>query len=188
MINKAIARRYAYAIFEIASEKNRAEKFAQDLKTIINQIDNNPAIKKFIYGRLVPAKAKKEFISKIAPREIDQMVLNFIYLVMDKSREQYLTGIVDAFDQLAAEEKRIVPAQVQTAIPLTEGQIDQLEKQLSKKIGQSVKAKITVEPSLIGGMAVRIGDIVYDGSIVKKLDMLKEHLQKGTVSKIGVRQ
>ncbi|MEL7567308.1 MAG: ATP synthase F1 subunit delta [Dehalobacterium sp.] len=188
MINKSIARRYAQAIFEIAREQNAVEKFAQDLKTIVDSIEKNPDIKKFIYGRLIPAEAKKEIIAKMITPEMNQMVVNFIYLIMDKSRENYLTGIVDAFDQLAAEEKKIVPAQVLSAIPLTKDQLAKLEAKLSEKTGRSVKAQITVDPSLIGGLAVRIGDIVYDGSIVKQLGMLKEHLQQDTVGKIGVRQ
>lgn len=188
MINKTIARRYAQAIFDIAREQNAVEKFNQDLKTIVNLIEKNEAIKKFIYGRLVPAEAKKEIIGKILTGEMNQMVVNFIYLILDKSRENYLTGIVDVFDVLAAEEKKIIPAQVLTAIPLTDDQLKKLEEKLSQITKQNVKAQITVEPSLIGGMAVRIGDIVYDGSIVKQLGLLKEHLQQDTVGKIGVRQ
>ncbi len=80
---------------------------------------------------------------------------------------------MDVFDQLAAEEKKIVPVQVLSAIPLTEDQVAKLEGKLSEKTGRSVKAQITVDPSLIGGVAVRIGDIVYDGSIVKQLGMIK---------------
>jgi len=188
MINKSIARRYAQAIFDIAREQNAVEKFAQDLKTIIDIIEKSAEIKKFIYGRLVPAEAKKEIIAKIITPEMNQMVVNFVYLVMDKSRENYLTGIVDVFDQLTAEEKKIIPAQVLTAVPMTEDQVAKLEGKLSERTGQSVKAQISVDPSLIGGITVRIGDIVYDGSIVKKLGMLKEHLQQDTVGKIGVRQ
>lgn len=188
MINKTIARRYAQAIFDMAREQSAIEKYAEDLKTIVNFIENNEDLKRFIYGRLVPVEAKKELMGKILTGEIHPMVANFINLVIDKSRENYFTGIVQVFDQLAAEEKRIVPAQVVSAIPLTDEQVTKLEEKLSQITGHSVKAEVTVEQSLIGGISVRIGDIVYDGSIVKQLSMLKEHLQQDTVGKIGVRQ
>lgn len=188
MMNKTIARRYAQAIFEIAREQNAVEKFGQDLKLMVDTIEGNEDIKKIIYGRLVPAEAKKEIIGKIVPAEMDRMVVNFVNLVLDKSREHYLTGIVDAFDELIAREKKILPAQVRSAGVLTADQVARLEEKLSQMTGQSVKASVTVDPSLIGGISVRIGDIVYDGSIVKQLGMLKEHLQQDTVGKIGVRQ
>ncbi|MGI6685657.1 MAG: ATP synthase F1 subunit delta [Bacillota bacterium] len=188
MINKTIARRYAQAIFEIAREKNAVDKFGEDLKSIVQLIEENEDIKKIVYGRLVPIEAKKEILGIIISPETDQMMVNFIYLVLDKAREQYLTGIVDAYLQLAAEEKKILPAEVLSAIPLTEDQVLRLEDKFSEITGQRVKAEIRVEPQLLGGITVRIGDIVYDGSISKKLDLLKEHLQQDTVGKIGVRQ
>lgn len=188
MINKTIARRYARAIFDIAREKNAVEKISENLKSVVRLIEENADIKKIIYGRLVPAEAKKEIVGKMIPEEVDQMVVNFLYLVLDKNREQYLTGILEAYDQLSAEEKRVLPAQVKSAIPLTGEQVTNLEKKLSQIAGQSVKAQVTLEPNLLGGITVRMGDIVYDGSIVKKLSLLKEHLQQDTVGKIGVRQ
>ena len=115
-------------------------------------------------------------------------MVNFIYLVLDKARENYLAGIVDTYDRLAAEEKKIVPAQVKSAIPLTKDQVAKLEERLSQITGRNIKTEIIVEPALIGGLTVRIGDIVYDGSIAKQLGLLKEHLQHDTVGKIGVRQ
>ncbi|HHT63317.1 MAG: ATP synthase F1 subunit delta [Bacillota bacterium] len=188
MIDKTIARRYAQAIFDIAREKNAVEKFSEDLKSITRFIDDNEDMRKIIYGRLVPVEAKKEIIGKFVSPEIDPLVVNFIYLVLDKARENYLAGIVDTYDRLAAEEKKIVPAQVKSAIPLTKDQVAKLEERLSQITGRNIKTEIIVEPALIGGLTVRIGDIVYDGSIAKQLGLLKEHLQHDTVGKIGVRQ
>jgi len=84
--------------------------------------------------------------------------------------------------------QKIVPAQVKSAIPLTKDQVAKLEERLSQITGRNIKTEIIVEPALIGGLTVRIGDIVYDGSIAKQLGLLKEHLQHDTVGKIGVRQ
>jgi F-type H+-transporting ATPase subunit delta len=188
MINNTIARRYARAIFDIAREQNGIEKFSRDLKSIVDLIEENPDMRKIVYGRLVPVEAKKEIIREILPGDTDRMLVNFLFLILDKGREQYLTGIFEAYDRLAAEEKMIIPAEVTSAIPLTEEQVAKLESKLSGLTGKSVKVKINVEPALMGGITVRIGDTVYDGSIAKKLDLLNEHLQHDTVGKIGVRQ
>ncbi|MCR6545426.1 F0F1 ATP synthase subunit delta [Dehalobacterium formicoaceticum] len=188
MINKTIARRYAQAIFAIAQEKNLTEEYARDLKKVIQLIEGNEDLKILFYGRFVPSEAKKEAVSKIIADELDPMVANFIYLLLDKSRENYLTGIAEVFNELVAEKNRIMPAQVRTAIPLTKNQVQSLEKKLSQITGRNIQAEIQVEPSLIGGMSVRIGDTVYDGSIFKQLSLLKEHLQQNSVGKIGVRQ
>jgi F-type H+-transporting ATPase subunit delta len=187
MINKTIARRYAQAIFAIAQEQNQIEAYARDLERVIQLIENNEDLKNLIYGRFVPLNGKKEVVSKIIDG-VNPMVANFIYLVLDKSRENYLVAILDVFNELVAEKNMIVQAQVRAAAPLTKAQVQKLEEKLSQISGRNVKAQVQVEPSLLGGISVRIGDTVYDGSIIKKLSLLKEHLQQNSVGKIGVRQ
>jgi F-type H+-transporting ATPase subunit delta len=187
MINKTISRRYAQAIFAIAEEQNQIEEYARDLETVIQLIESNEDLKSLIYGRLVPLNAKKEVASRIF-EGINPMVANFISVVLDKSRENYLVAILDVFNELVAEKNMIMQAQVRTAAPLTEEQVSSLEERLSQVTGRNIKAKVLVEPSLLGGISVRIGDILYDGSILKQLSLLKEHLQQNTVGKIGVRQ
>ncbi|MGI6066209.1 MAG: ATP synthase F1 subunit delta [Bacillota bacterium] len=178
MINKTIARRYAQALFDIAKEQKAVEKFAQDLKYAVYTIEENEELKKAIYSRLVPAAAKKELCNKIITGNTHQMVSNFINLVFDKSREEYLVAIVEVFDELVDRENKILKAKVRVADALSEDQLKKLEENLSRMTGQNIKASVDVDPSLIGGITVKIGDIVYDGSVAKQLGMLKEHLQQ----------
>lgn len=178
MINKTIARRYAQALFEIAKEQNAVEKFAQDLRSVVSNIESTAEIKKVVYNRLAPAAVKKELCKNILTGDIEPMVGNFINLVLDKAREEYLNAIVEVFDEQVDREKKIVKAQVKVADALDENQIKNLEERLSRMTGQNVKASVDIDRSLIGGISVKIGDIVYDGSITKQLGMLKEHLQQ----------
>jgi len=178
MINKTIARRYAQALFEIAQERNAEEKFAQDLKFVYQAIEANEEVKKIMFSRLVPGGAKKEIAHKIMTGNVDPMVANFINLVFDKSREEYLGAIIASFDHLLDREKKILLAKVKAAGALTGDQVQRLEEKLSKMTGQNIRVSVETDPSLIGGIAVKIGDIVYDGSVAKQLGTLKEHLQQ----------
>lgn len=178
MINKTIARRYAQALFDIAREQKAVEKFSQDLNSVLQSIEGNEDISKVISSRLVNVTAKKDLCKTLLAADINPMVANFLFLVLDKQREGYLQPIVEVFDELVARENKILPARVRTAQQMTEEQVKMLEDKLSKMTGQNVKTTVDVDPSLIGGMAVKIGDIVYDGSIAKQLGMMKTHLQQ----------
>ncbi|ATW25979.1 ATP synthase F1 subunit delta [Candidatus Formimonas warabiya] len=177
MINKTVARRYAQALFEIAKNHNALDKYAADLKLIMELMESREDLKKFFYGPLVPGAAKKDLIKKAVSGAVDPMVFNFINLIIDKSREIFLADIVEEFNQFLAAENQTLTAKVRSAVALTEAQTGQLEDKLSRLTGKKVKAAVNVDPSLIGGIVVRIGDTVYDGSIAKQLNILKEHLQ-----------
>ncbi|MGI6713132.1 MAG: ATP synthase F1 subunit delta [Bacillota bacterium] len=177
MINKTIARRYAQALFEIAQDQNAVDNYLQDLKQLV-EIFNRAEVKKIIYSRLVSGAAKKEIVNHLAIKGINPMVVNFVHLVFDKSREEYLPAIFEAFSGLVDQEKKILPAAVKSAITLSEDQIRRLEEKLSLITGKKVRASVETDSSLLGGLTVKIGDVLYDGSIAKQLRTLREHLQQ----------
>ena len=183
MINQIVARRYAQAIFEIAKEKGAIPKFAADLSLLINTMEGNLQLRQVLQNRLVSSGEKQALVKQLLTSEIDPFVGNFINLIFDKSREEYLAAILDAFNGLVDKENKILKAQVRVASALSGEQQSRLESKLSTITGQRIRATVEVDPALIGGMAVKIGDIVYDGSIVKQLSILKKHLQQGQLGR-----
>lgn len=183
MINQTVARRYAQAIFEIAKEKGAAAKFAADLSALIGTMEGHPQLRQVLQNRLISPGEKQELVKELFTPEIDPMVANFINLVFEKSREEYLGAILDAFNGLVDKDKKILQAQVRVASALSSEQQSRLEAKLSLITGQQIRTTVQVDPSLIGGMSVKIGDIVYDGSIVKQLGTLKKHLQQGQLGR-----
>lgn len=178
MINKTVARRYAQALFDIAREQNSIEVFARDLSSVIQSINSNEELKAIFYNQLVSVEEKKEIVNKGFTGSVHPMVSNFLNLLLDKFREPYLEQIYEVFLELSDIENKILKADVKSATDLSPEQVSKLEEKLSKITHQNVKVNVTIDESLIGGMAVKIGDKVYDGSVAMQLSMLKEHLQQ----------
>jgi len=183
MINQTVARRYAQALFDIAREKGAVDKFAADLAAVTGSLETSPELRRVIYNRLATAAVKQELIKKVYPAGMEPMVANFVSLVLDKAREEHLPAIMAAFNDLVDKENRILRAQVRVAQAISGDQQLQLEKKLSALTGQQILANVQVDPALIGGMSVKIGDVVYDGSIARRLGILKKHLQQGQLGR-----
>lgn len=177
MRNKTLARRYAQALFEIAKEKNAVSEFAKDLFMVVSSLETSEELKKVIQSRQITAGAKKNLVRELLTKDLDPMIINFINLVFDKSREAYFSDILDSFNELVDQENKVIKAEVRSAERLDDGQRQRLEAKLSRITGTNVQTKVEIDPSLIGGLLVKIGDVVYDGSVAKQLAMLQEHLQ-----------
>lgn len=181
MLGGAVGRRYAQALFEVASEKNNLDAIEEDLKGILSVIEKEKELQRVLYHPQVTAEKKKELINKIFEAKISKEVQNFLNLIIDKHRETYLSEIVAEFTKMANVARNIVDGEVVSAIKLDESYKEELVKVLNRLAGKDVKPKYKVDPSLLGGMVIRIGDKVIDGSVKNKLKTLRQHL----VSKIS---
>ena len=110
--------------------------------------------------------------------EMDPMVKNFVNLVVDKRRADSLEAMCESYMGLQEEQANILHAEVVSAVPLTPEQIEKIENKFSGMMGRTVKAETAVDAALIGGVQVRIGDTVYDGSIAHHLKQLNDSLKQ----------
>jgi F-type H+-transporting ATPase subunit delta len=106
------------------------------------------------------------------------MVLNLMYVVVDKNREENIADIYSVFCALADEVRNIAYADVVSAYPLTEEQETALSAQLAKMSGKTVKLNVSVDASLLAGMVVTFGDKVYDGTVGARLAGMKNKLHE----------
>lgn len=178
MINKTIARRYAQALFDIGREQNLVDQFSRDLQQVVRIINSHEELKKVVYDQVVSSEVKKELFDKVLGTTVHPMVINFLKLVTDKFRERYLEQMVDAFSELVDQQNNILKAEVKSAVSLSTDQTKALEDKLSQMTGKNISVNVILDTSLVGGLSVKIGDKVYDGSVVRQLSMLKKHLQQ----------
>ena len=171
MLNKSVGRRYAEAFFAIAQEQNKIDEFQNELGEVVDVIMSNEDLKAFMYHVLIPPQEKKNVLSQLFADRVSASTLSFLNLVM-----------VDEYQTMADESKNVVKAEVTSAKHVNEQDLVELEKTLSQATGKKVRVKLTVDPSLLGGVKVRIGDRVIDASVVKKLDMLKSSLKRVKIS------
>ena len=187
MIENAVARRYAQAFFAIAQEKNLLDQLEQELNDVVETINSSSELKILMNHQLVDLKDKKDIIDKVFTGKISEVTLNLLHYTIDKYRISYLPEICQAYVVYANEARNVADAEVRSATALTDGDIKALEQKLIAATGKNIRLANQVDPGLIGGVVVRIGDKVIDGSVFRRLGRLKENLMKIQVKEIGVR-
>jgi F-type H+-transporting ATPase subunit delta len=180
LITNAIARRYAKALVQLATEEGRVETFQQELTSFDAMLADNPKLWGLLTSPAYRIETKREIMRDlIAKAELPATVSNFILLLLDKNRLNYLPQIVVSYGLLADELSGLVRPTLTSAMPLEAGQIDEIKGALARSTGKKVLLKVEVEPSLIGGVITKIGDKVYDGSLKTQLTRIGDILQKG---------
>ena len=182
MLNKSVARRYAEAFFSIAQEANKIDEYQSEMEKVIQSITEVEGMKQYVEHLLVPVKEKKELFQKIFAGQLSPMTMNFLLMLLDKRRESYLEVIFGEFVEMADESRNIKKAELFAAREVPEAELAELAQKLSSSTGKTVTLKLTVDPSLLGGVKIRMGDQIVDGTVAKKLQMLKENLKHAKIS------
>jgi len=169
-----IARRWAQALFEAARDAGAVAEVGRDLQAVVDALWGDEAVRRFFLSDRTPVEAKKRLItSGPGPH---RLVRNFVLLCLDKRREAYLPDMAFTYRTLVDRSEGVVEAEVRTAVQLPQADRDRLEAALSAKLRRRVRTKFIVEPSLIGGLAVRIDDRLFDASLKRRLERLRERL------------
>lgn len=181
MLNSKLAQKYAQAVYELAAAQGALDAVERQLDIVEDQINSHPDLAALIYHPRVPAVAKKETLRRIFASELTGFVNNFLLLLIDKRRETALSAIIAEYKNLANAARNIAQADVITALPLTESEKKALADKLSKISGQTVLIKTRLDPAILGGVIVKLGDKLIDGSVRRQIENLKEALIKSQV-------
>jgi len=179
MAKKLYAKRYAEAVFEIALERNELDRWQSELKQIASLGENAEVIAVLQSPRL-PFGDKAKLLAGLL-RGINPLVLNLVYLLVTRGRLDLVGDIAEEYQQLLNSYRGIEQAEVVTAIPLTDEEKARLAERLSAIVGKKAVLKAEIDPSLIGGIIVRIAGKLIDGSTRSQLETLKREL-------VGVRR
>jgi F-type H+-transporting ATPase subunit delta len=182
MLNKSVARRYAEAFFSIARDNDKIDDYQLELEKVVTTIQEVDNLKEYMNHLLIPAAAKKDVVKQLFADQISPVTLNFIMMIIDKKRETYIEVIVDEFKDMADEFRNIAKVDLIAAKEVAEEDIKFLAEKLSASTGKTVQLNLTVDPALLGGVKLRMGDQIIDGTIAKKLEMLKEQLIQAKIS------
>ncbi|HLO02008.1 MAG TPA: ATP synthase F1 subunit delta [Symbiobacteriaceae bacterium] len=174
--NLAVARRYAQALFELAQEKGLMDQVDAELGSVTAAIEGNALLKAAMADVLLQPAVKQNLIEKLFASQVSELVKNFLYLVVRKRREAHLAAIYQAYLDLANAARGVVEVEVRTAVALDNETATRLESNLVAKLGKQVKFKTQVAPELKGGLVVRVGDELLDGSVATRLKRLHERL------------
>ena len=178
MIDTTLAKRYATALVEIAQEQNALDKYAADLNALSKLVEESRDFREVLINPVFTKEDKKKIAGPVLQKMgADPMVINFVYLLIDRKRIEQLTGIEKAFRAKVDEIRGITRGQVTSAEPLEQAELAQLTEKLANITGKQVIVTTKVDPSLIGGLVAKVGDMVFDGTIRTQLNQLKESLK-----------
>ncbi|GIO12801.1 ATP synthase subunit delta [Cohnella xylanilytica] len=172
-----VAKRYAKALFDLAREQNLVAEVETQLQLLVNAIGQNSDFQAFLASPSILAKTKIETLARSFDGKLYPIVLNTVGLLIERGRQGELPAVLEAYLKVAGEALGRADAHVTSAQPLSYGEKDQLAKKFGALLGKTVRVHNTVDSSLLGGLTVRIGDTLYDGSLRGKLNRLDKALQ-----------
>jgi F-type H+-transporting ATPase subunit delta len=174
MADPQAAKRYAQAAFAIAREDRTVEQWRADLADIATVLTASEAAPFFADGR-IPLERRLAMVDRAL--DLPPKALNLARLLVSKGRSGEAAEVARAFKQMADELEGIVEARVTTAIELNPDQLREVEQKLSTSLNRRVRTTASVDPAILGGMVVRVGDRVIDGSVRTRLKRLRQELQ-----------
>lgn len=171
-------RRYALALYEVAKEKNKVDEYINDLREICDLIENNKDFYEVVKHPQISTKNKKRTFINIFKGKIDEELLSFLLILIEKDRILYLREKLNEMEKIDLERKNILSAVVKTAVPLLESEISNLQEKLEKQYNKKIIMTTEIDKSLLGGVYVRVGNDVIDGTIKSKLEEMKDIMLK----------
>ncbi len=170
------AKRYATALFGAAQSENKLDAVERDLGSITDLMKQTPALRQVWDSPLIPAERKKELVGQVLGQSIDPLSLNFLSVLIDKRREEILDAVREEIGRLADSANRLVRAEATFAIEPTAEERAGLVRSLAQRTGEKVELGVHVDPSILGGVVVRMRDTILDGSVRGTLERLREQM------------
>lgn len=171
-----IAERYAIALFELGEKDNKLDEYDADLQKIKATLDLSKDLSVFLAHPTISIGDKKEILDSIFKSEISQHSLNLMKLLLDRNRIFILTAIVNNFHTILNKKKNIVLARVITAVEINEDIKNRVKGKLENKFSKQIELESKIDPEIIAGMIVEIGDKIIDGSVKTKLENMRRQL------------
>lgn len=176
MKDTRVAKRYAMALFEVARRDNTLDAISQDLALIERFLADVPYLRAVLLQPLVSDARKNTVITDAFGDRVTATSLNFLKLLIRKRREDLIETCIAEFRALNDEFHNQVAATATTAVPLTPEQTERLTQSLQILTGKTVHLTTAVDPAILGGTVVRLGDTIIDGSVRGRLERLEQQL------------
>ncbi len=174
---KSASLQYANALADIALAQGAAEPAVKQLTDFGAAFADSAELRNFLASPAVTREAKHGVIEKIVVRmRVGKIIRNFLFVIVDHRRTNMLPEIIAAFEDVIRQRQGIAEAEVFSAVELSAGQKKQFAQTLERITGKKIEAKYSLDPALLGGALVRVGDTIYDGSVRSRLNEMRARL------------
>lgn len=176
MSTKAIADRYASALLSEAAAQGIEEAVLADLLQVRQTADASADLRMLFRSPIIEWWRKKTIVKEVFGNVLRPLTLTFLQLVIEKGRERFYREIIQSYSDLLDQRKNVLRITVDAAVELDAATRERVKQTITARTGKTVEASYAVDPSLIGGMKIAIGDQVYDGSLQHQLNELRTTL------------
>jgi F-type H+-transporting ATPase subunit delta len=179
LIRKNIAGRYARGFFQAADEENMFQERYGELAVFSDMIKENKDFREFLINPVFSRDDKKSVIEALIKKSgVGGLTANLLKLLVDKRRIDLIPEILDSYREMMDKKMGVLRVTVKTALPLSKALSDTLKEELEKKTKSTVEMSVSEDPSLLGGVLVRVGNTYYDGSVKAQLNNIRDLLGK----------
>jgi F-type H+-transporting ATPase subunit delta len=173
-----LAQVYSRALFEVAREHGKLAEIREQLSQFADALSANRELAIFFFSPYFSSKEKQEALARVL-EGADEQFLNFLTLLIENHRMPVLFRIRQQYERLWEEENRTLPVEITSAIELDRETTEHLGKTIGERAGRTVKLAAHVDPEIIGGIIVRVGNSILDASIRTRLEQLRRHVAQG---------
>lgn len=171
-------KRYALALYEVAEDKGKVEEYLDDLREIVLIMENDVEFLKVIKHPKISTSTKKEMFTRIFKDKIDDGLLSFLLILIEKDRILFVEENLKEMEKIHLVRTNTLLAEIKTVIPLVETERENLRLKLSKIYDKKIIFEEKLDKKVLGGVYIRIGDDVIDGTIQSKLAEMKKLMFK----------
>lgn len=173
-----VAKRYARALFELAKEQNKIAAVEEELKAVVAVLQENTDFEKLIKHPGLGAESKSALLKNVFEAQLSDITFNTLQLLVANGREDLLGALAKYFTDIASEALGQAQATVYTPVALSEAELSHIAATFSQLTNKQIRVVSVLDKSLLGGIQVRIGDRLYDGSLSGKLERLQKTLNQ----------
>ncbi len=170
-----IAEVYARALFEVAQEQDKLDEVHEQLEAFAEAIAENRDMARFFFSPYFSTEEKKEGLHKTV-QGADEAVMNFFEALLERHRMPVIFRIRDRFDKLWEEENKLLPVEVTSAIELDKKTVNDIGKSIGEQVDRKIELSSKVDPEILGGVVLRVGNFVLDASIRNRLEKLRKQV------------
>ena len=172
-----IAEVYARALFEAAKDDGVLDRAHDELGQFADALEEDRNLQVFLFSPYFSSEEKKDGIRRIVS-DADERVLNFLELLAERHRMPALFRVRRIFEGLWAEENKLLPVVVTSATELDAGLVEDIGKRIEEQTGRRVELSSNVDPDVLGGLMVRVGNMVLDATVRNRLEQLRKQVAK----------
>ncbi len=182
MIDLTVARRYAKALLTLGKEDGKYKEYGEGISGFAALLQREPELQDALLNPVHSREDRHQLLLRMIDLlQLPPMVANLLQLMFDRNRLNALDGVAQAYQQFVDEVENVSRAKVKTAIYLDEATQDRLRQTMEKLTGSTIVMEVEEDPSILGGIVARVGDLVLDGSVRTQINSLRESLIKGEV-------